>query len=112
MKSLTFCELKRLKSEMSYEMGGTPYISKETSERSLMEDSPPVLRINDESEIFTGGTRFSINLDVASHHAHTYKINFFSHTTYMVLRVIFICYVHTARIGDICRVFICVSSVK
>jgi hypothetical protein len=64
METLTFREFKRLKSESGDETEGKPYINKCTVERMLSENRRPVIHDHDTSSIFTGGTRFSISLDV------------------------------------------------
>jgi hypothetical protein len=69
MESLTFREFKRLKSEMGYDSTGTPYISKSTDERNDL-DNHSVTHNNDSSNIFLGGTRFSISLDVDQPEGH------------------------------------------
>jgi hypothetical protein len=70
MESLTFRDFKRLKSEMGFEdTTVTPYISKNTEERNVL-DNHVVTHDNDNSNIFLGGTRFSICLDVDQPEGH------------------------------------------
>jgi hypothetical protein len=63
IESLTFREFKRLRTEMGYETGGSPYISKDTEEYSILH-SRQSSNVNDDADLFTGGTKFSISLDV------------------------------------------------
>jgi len=63
MESLTFREFKRLRTEMGYEHGGPPYISRDTEEYTILHNNA-TLNCNDDADVFFGGTRFSICLDI------------------------------------------------